>query len=290
MPQWSYRARVPENQEPVLTRTRDEFGEALDSGGSLDSAVVMTMGALHAGHVALIRKARELVGVDGRVIVTIFVNPLQFAPGEDFDKYPRTIAADLEVCRAEEVDVVFAPDRAEMYPGGDPQVTIDPGPLGAELEGAIRPSHFAGVLTVVAKLLNLTVPRYAVFGEKDYQQLTLIRQMVSDLEMPYDIVGVPTVREPDGLAMSSRNRFLSAAEHQQALALSRALEAGAAAATRGPEAVVTAARAAANDLELDYLELRDAALGPPPASGPARLLVAARVGSTRLIDNRPVQL
>lgn len=281
---------MPENQEPVLTRTRDELGEALDSGAGLDSAVVMTMGALHAGHVALIRKARELVGVDGLVIVTIFVNPLQFAPGEDFEKYPRSMAADVEVCRAEEVDVVFAPDRAEMYPGGDPHVTIDPGPLGAELEGAIRPAHFAGVLTVVAKLLNLTIPRYAVFGEKDYQQLTLIRQMVSDLEMPSDIVGVPIVREPDGLAMSSRNRFLSAAEHQQALALSRALVAGAAAATRGCEAVVAAARAAARDLELDYLELRDPALGPPPASGPARLLIAARVGSTRLIDNRPVQL
>lgn len=274
----------------MLTRTRDELGEALDSGAGLDSAVVMTMGALHAGHVALIRKARELVGVDGLVIVTIFVNPLQFAPGEDFEKYPRSMAADVEVCRAEEVDVVFAPDRAEMYPGGDPHVTIDPGPLGAELEGAIRPAHFAGVLTVVAKLLNLTIPRYAVFGEKDYQQLTLIRQMVSDLEMPSDIVGVPIVREPDGLAMSSRNRFLSAAEHQQALALSRALVAGAAAATRGCEAVVAAARAAARDLELDYLELRDPALGPPPASGPARLLIAARVGSTRLIDNRPVQL
>jgi pantoate--beta-alanine ligase len=158
------------------------------------------------------------------------------------------------------------------------------------LEGEVRPTHFAGVLTVVAKLLNLTVPTYAVFGEKDYQQLTLIRQMVADLELPYDIVGVPTVREPDGLALSSRNRLLSEPEYKQALALSRALEAGAAAASRGPEAVIAAARAAAGDLELDYLELRDPALGSPPASGPARLLIAARVGSTRLIDNRPVQL
>jgi pantoate--beta-alanine ligase len=281
---------VPENHEPVLTRTRDELADALAAGAGQDSAVVMTMGALHAGHVALVRKARELAGADGLVTVTIFVNPLQFGPGEDFEKYPRTFDADLEVCRAEGVDVVFAPDRAELYPDGDPQVTIDPGPLGTELEGAVRPTHFAGVLTVVAKLLNLTVPTFAVFGEKDYQQLTLIRQMVADLELPYDIVGVPIVREPDGLALSSRNRFLSEAEHQQALALSRALDAGAAAASRGPEAVVAAARAAVGDLDLDYLELRDPTLGSPPASGPARLLIAARVGSTRLIDNRPVEL
>ena len=281
---------VPENHEPVLTRTRDEIADALADGAGQDSAVVMTMGALHAGHVALVRKARELVGADGVVTVTIFVNPLQFGPGEDFEKYPRTFDADLEVCRAEGVDVVFAPDRGELYPGGDPQVTIDPGRLGTELEGAVRPTHFAGVLTVVAKLLNLTVPTYAVFGEKDYQQLTLIRQMVADLELPYEIVGVPTVREPDGLALSSRNRFLSDAEHVHALALSRALDAGAAAASRGPEAVVAAARAAAGDLELDYLELRDLALGSPPASGPARLLIAARIGSTRLIDNRTVLL
>jgi pantoate--beta-alanine ligase len=281
---------VPENHEPVLTRTRDELADALADGAGQDSAVAMTMGALHAGHVALVRKARELVGADGVVTVTIFVNPLQFGPGEDFEKYPRTFDADLEVCRAEGVDVVFAPDRGELYPGGDPQVTIEPGRLGTELEGAVRPTHFAGVLTVVAKLLNLTVPTYAVFGEKDYQQLTLIRQMVADLELPYDIVGVPTVREPDGLALSSRNRFLSDPEHIQALALSRALDAGAAAASRGPEAVVAAARAAAGDLELDYLELRDPALGSPPARGPARLLIAARIGATRLIDNRPVQL
>lgn len=281
---------VPENHEPVLTRTRDELADALADGAGQDSAVVMTMGALHAGHVALVRKARELVGADGVVTATVFVNPLQFGPGEDFEKYPRTFDADLEVCRAEGVDVVFAPDRGELYPGGDPQVTIDPGRLGTELEGAVRPTHFAGVLTVVAKLLNLTVPTYAVFGEKDYQQLTLIRQMVADLELPYEVVGVPTVREPDGLALSSRNRFLSDAEHVQALALSRALDAGAAAASRGPDAVVAAARAAAGDLELDYLELRDPALGSPPASGPARLLIAARIGSTRLIDNRPVLL
>jgi pantoate--beta-alanine ligase len=276
--------------DPVLARTKDELAVALATGAAADSAVVMTMGALHAGHVALIRSARELVGADGHVTVTIFVNPLQFGPGEDFEKYPRTFEADLEVCRAEGVDVVFAPDRAELYPGGDPQVSIDPGPLAAELEGAVRPGHFSGVLTVVAKLLNLTVPTFAVFGEKDYQQLTLIRQMVADLDMPYEIVGVQTVREPDGLAWSSRNRYLSQAERKQALVLSRALDAGAAAAIHGPDAVLAAAQAEAADLNLDYLELRDPSLGPPPASGPARLLIAAPVGSTRLIDNRPVEL
>lgn len=281
---------VPLNDEPVLARTRDELAAALAAGMGANTAVVMTMGALHAGHVALVRTARELVGADGLVIVTIFVNPLQFGPGEDFEKYPRTFEADVRVCRAEGVDVVFAPDRAELYPGGDPQVTVDPGPLAAELEGAVRPAHFAGVLTVVAKLLNLTVPTFAVFGEKDYQQLTLVRQMVTDLEMPYEIVGVPTVREPDGLALSSRNRYLSDAERKQAVGLSRALDAGAAAAPNGPEAVVAAARAEAGDLVLDYLELRDPALGPPPARGKARLLIAGRVGSTRLIDNRPVEL
>lgn len=281
---------VPLNDEPVLARTRDELAAALAAGMGANTAVVMTMGALHAGHVALVRTARELVGADGLVIVTIFVNPLQFGPGEDFEKYPRTFEADVRVCRAEGVDVVFAPDRAELYPGGDPQVTVDPGPLAAELEGAVRPAHFAGVLTVVAKLLNLTVPTFAVFGEKDYQQLTLVRQMVTDLEMPYEIVGVPTVREPDGLALSSRNRYLSDAERKQAVGLSRALDAGAAAAPNGPEAVVAAARAEAGDLDLDYLELRDPALGPPPARGKARLLIAGRVGSTRLIDNRPVEL
>src|SRR5690606_37791952 len=165
-----------------------------------------------AGHVALMRAARDSVGSGGLVLVTIFVSPLQFGPGEDFDRYPRTFDADLDVCRAEGVDIVFAPDRQERYPDGEPQVTVDPCPLAAELEGAVRPTHFAGVLTVVAKLLNLTVPRYAMFGEKDYQQLVLVRRMVADLDMPYRIVGVPTVRDPDGLALSSRNVYLSAEE------------------------------------------------------------------------------
>jgi pantoate--beta-alanine ligase len=258
-----------------------------------ETAVVMTMGALHDGHVALIRAARDRVGPDGAITVTIFVNPLQFGAGEDLGRYPRTLEADLDLCRAERVDLVFAPDRDEMYPAGVPEVTVDPGPLARELEGAARPTHFAGVLTVVAKLLNLTIPTYALFGEKDYQQLVLIRQMTRDLEMPYEIVAVPTVREPDGLAMSSRNRYLTGDERSAALALSRSLSAGVEAAPGGVPAVLEAGRTAldeARGIEVDYFELRDPELGPAPASGAARLLVAARVGATRLIDNAAVRL
>lgn len=278
--------------DTIVARTRDELAEALATSEN-ESAVVMTLGALHEGHRALIRAARELVGSGGTVLVTVFVNPLQFGPGEDFERYPRRFEADLAVCADEGVDVVFAPPTEELYPHGDPQVGIVPGPLGADLEGAVRPTHFAGVLTVVAKLLNLTVPSYAVFGEKDYQQLTLVRRMVADLEMPYEIVGVPTVREDDGLALSSRNRYLSADERAAAPALSRALRAGAAAAAGGPAAVVAAARAeldAEPDAVVDYLELRSDQLVPDPRHGPARLLVAARVGTTRLIDNIAVDL
>jgi pantoate--beta-alanine ligase len=180
-----------------------------------------------------------------------------------------------------------------MYPDGEPLVRIDPGPLGDVLEGAARPGHFSGVLTVVGKLLHLVLPTYAVFGEKDYQQLTLIRRMVVDLDWPYEIVGVPTVREPDGLAMSSRNRYLTPEQREQAMSLSAALRAGEAAATAGGPAVLAAARQvleATEGLDVDYLELRDPDLGPAPASGSARLLVAARVGGTRLIDNAEVSL
>lgn len=279
--------------EPTVARTRAALAELLAGAGTRESAVVMTMGAMHSGHVALMRAARDRVGSEGLVLVTIFVNPLQFGPGEDFDRYPRTFDADLDVCRAERVDAVFAPGRHEMYPDGEPQVTVHPGPLATELEGAVRPTHFAGVLTVVAKLLNLTAPAYAMFGEKDYQQLVLVRQMVADLDMPSEIVGVPTVREPDGLALSSRNVYLSAAEREQALALPRALEAGAAAAAGGRGAVLAAARTVldeASELTVDYLELRDPLLRTRPSSGEARLLVAGRVGSTHLIDNRPVVL
>ncbi|MDK1472331.1 pantoate--beta-alanine ligase [Streptomyces sp. 549] len=186
-------------------------------------AVVMTMGALHDGHAALVRAARARVGAAGQVVVTVFVNPLQFGAGEDLDRYPRTLTADLDVAAAAGADAVFAPAVEEVYPGGEPQVRISAGPMGERLEGAARPGHFDGMLTVVAKLLHLTAPDVALFGEKDAQQLALITRMAGDLNFPVEVVGVPTVREEDGLALSSRNRYLSAADRQVALGLSRAL-------------------------------------------------------------------
>ncbi|MFE9564033.1 pantoate--beta-alanine ligase [Streptomyces sp. NPDC006487] len=189
-------------------------------------AVVMTMGALHEGHATLVRTARAHVGPTGQVVVTVFVNPLQFGANEDLDRYPRTLDADLRIAEEAGADAVFAPAVDEVYPGGDPQVRITAGPMGGRLEGATRPGHFDGMLTVVAKLLHLTRPDLAFFGQKDAQQLALIRRMVTDLNFPVEVVGVPTVREPDGLALSSRNRYLSAKERGAALALSRALFAG----------------------------------------------------------------
>ncbi|WP_433474892.1 pantoate--beta-alanine ligase [Spirillospora sp. CA-142024] len=279
---------------PVVVRTREELAEARSRvEGTL--ALVPTMGALHEGHLSLIRQAGRRAGT---VAVSIFVNPLQFGPGEDFDLYPRTFAADLEACAAEGVDLVFAPGREVMYPG-EPQVTIKSGPMGEVVEGAARPGHFDGMLTVVLKLLNLVRPDVAIFGEKDAQQLAMIRRMVADLNVPVEVVGGPTVREPDGLALSSRNRYLSAAERETALALSRALRAGADAAAAGPDAVIAAAsavldKATAADppLGLDYLVLVDPSTFKAVAgshAGPAVLAVAGRVGATHLIDNVPLQ-
>jgi pantoate--beta-alanine ligase len=253
-------------------------------------AVVMTMGALHAGHTALMREARAATD---HVIVTIFVNPLQFGPHEDFDRYPRSLAADLQICRNEGIDLVFTPSREEVFPDGEPTVRVEPGRFATLLEGATRPGHFHGVLTVVLKLLHLTRADVAYFGEKDYQQLALIRAMVRDLDVPVDIVAVPTVREPDGLALSSRNRYLSPAEREAARALPRALRAAKAAAGLGGRAALTAAReeiASTPGVEPDYVELTDPELGPPPALGQARLLVAAWAGTTRLIDNTAINL
>jgi pantoate--beta-alanine ligase len=271
----------------VLIHTRDELAALVKNAGD-EVAVVMTMGALHEGHRRLMRAARERSAF---VVVTIFVNPLQFGPNEDFEKYPRTLDADVEACRAEGVSVVFAPSRDEMYPGGVPQVTMNAGPLGDVLEGASRPGHFGGMLTVVEKLLLLTRADVAYFGEKDFQQLALIRRMVRDLELGVEIAGVPTVREPDGLALSSRNRYLSADERRSALALSRALREGAA--RDDAEAVLAVATKILDDepgVRVDYLALTGPDLGPVPESGLARLLVAARVGATRLIDNVPLEL
>jgi pantoate--beta-alanine ligase len=275
---------------PLLAHTREELAVAL-RGLSRPVGLVPTMGALHAGHASLMERARKEVGADAPVVVSIFVNPMQFAAGEDLDRYPRTFETDLEVCAAEGVDVVFAPSVDEVYPGGLPQVTVDPGPLATALEGASRPTHFHGVLTVVAKLFGLVRPDVAVFGEKDYQQLVLIRRMAADLCMGVDVVGADIVRELDGLALSSRNRFLDEAQRRNAVVLSRAMFAAREAGPHGAAAALEAARQelggvdGVDGVNVDYLELTDPDLGPTPTSGPARMLVAARVGSTRLIDN-----
>ncbi|NLU75441.1 pantoate--beta-alanine ligase [Streptomyces sp. HNM0575] len=318
-------------------------------------AVVMTMGALHAGHAALVRTARESVGPHGQVVVTVFVNPLQFGPSEDLDRYPRTLDADLVMAEEAGADVVFAPSVAEVYPetagpgatrgpasgsghrngsgtgSGDrtsgPQVRIAAGPMGDRFEGAHRPGHFDGVLTVVAKLLHLTAPDIALYGQKDAQQLALIRRMVTDLNFPVEIVAVPTVRESDGMALSSRNRYLSPEERQTGLALSRALFAARdALPDGGADVALAAARTVLDEAEhrepplhVDYLALIDPSdftdltefpgrteaggrtegTGRTEAggrtevtgrTGEAVLAVAGRVGGTRLIDNIPLPL
>jgi pantoate--beta-alanine ligase len=253
-------------------------------------ALVPTMGALHAGHRELLRRAKRLPNTV--VGASIFVNPLQFGAGEDFEAYPRPLDRDLEVLTEIGAELAFVPKVADLYADGH-AVTVQPGPLGDELEGAARPGHFGGVLTVVAKLFNIVRPDYAFFGEKDYQQLVLIRRMVRDLDIPTKVIGVPTIREPDGLALSSRNVYLSARERADAVVVSAALTAGARFGRQGAGAVLAAARetlAAKPGVVVDYLELRGTDLGPAPVDGEARLLVAARLGKTRLIDNVAVLL
>ncbi|MFI0089801.1 pantoate--beta-alanine ligase [Streptomyces bobili] len=321
----------------TLLRTAGELHARTRAGRR---AVVMTMGALHEGHATLVRTAREIAGPAGEVVVTVFVNPLQFGAGEDLDRYPRTLDADVKIAEEAGADVVFAPSVDEVYPGGEPQVRVSAGPMGERLEGASRPGHFDGMLTVVAKLLHLTRPDAALYGQKDAQQLALIRRMVRDLNFGIDIVAVPTVREDDGLALSSRNRYLSPAERRTALALSQALFAGrdrhaaqealrararevpatharaealsalgesraaadahavAKAAPGSVAAVRTAARTVLDEaarmtppLKLDYLALVDPSdFGDidDDFTGEAVLAVAARVGTTRLIDNLPL--
>jgi pantoate--beta-alanine ligase len=280
---------VTTSTRPVVAGTAAELRD-LVAGLPGPVALVPTMGALHEGHRVLVRAARARAG---SVVVSVFVNPTQFGPGEDLDRYPRTWDADLAALTEEGADVVLHPPVDEVYPPGALGVTVDPGPLGSVLEGAVRPGHFAGVLTVVAKLFGLARPDLAFFGEKDYQQLTLVRAMVRELALPVEVVGVPTVREDDGMALSSRNRFLAPEARTRAATLNRALRAGAAAGPHGAHAVLAAARevlSGAPDLVPDYLELTDPDLGPAPAAGPARLLLAARAGSTRLLDNVPVLL
>jgi pantoate--beta-alanine ligase len=280
----------------ALVHTRAELQPFLDGFANGKRGVVMTMGALHEGHLELLKKARHDCDL---VVATVFVNPLQFGPNEDFDRYPRTLDDDLKLCAEAGVDVVFAPAVEEVYPGGQPIVKVTPGAMGEVLEGAFRPGFFTGVLTIVNKLLNLTDPDMAFFGQKDAQQLALVRRMVLDLNMAVEIVGVPTVRDEDGLAKSSRNRYLRPEERTTALTLSRALFAGQAKATEGADAVREAANAvlepaaATGRLNADYLALvdpRDFSEVSPAFSGQAVLAVAARVGTTRLIDNLPFTL
>ncbi|OBG93329.1 pantoate--beta-alanine ligase [Mycobacterium sp. E3251] len=275
----------------VYSRPRDvsDVSRALRHTGRR-VMLVPTMGALHDGHLTLVRAAKRVPG--SVVAVSIFVNPLQFGAGEDLDAYPRTLDDDLALLRGEGVEIVFAPTAAAMYPDGL-RTTVQPGPLAADLEGGPRPTHFAGVLTVVCKLLQIVRPDRVFFGEKDYQQLVLIRQMVADLNLDVAVVGVPTVREADGLAMSSRNRYLDPGQREAAVAVSAALTAAAHAADAGPRAALDAARAvleAVPELTVDYLELRDPDLGPLGGNRTGRLLVAVRLGSTRLLDNISIEI
>jgi pantoate--beta-alanine ligase len=264
------------------TRTLPDLGEAL--AGASDVVLVPTMGALHDGHRALLRAARR---TDATVVMSLFVNPSQFAPDEDFARYPRDEALDLAIAAGEGVDVVFAPGVETVYPAGFATV-VDPGPLARELEGRSRPGHFSGVATVVTRLFGLVRPRAAFFGQKDFQQLEVIRQVARDLALGIEIIGVPTVRDPDGLALSSRNVYLSADERTRAASLSRGLlaaEATYAQGERDPDRLLTGARAQMA-VEPEYLELRRRdGLASYEAGTPAVMLVAARFGTTRLIDN-----
>lgn len=299
-----------------LAHTREELAAAIDANQT-NRAVVMTMGALHEGHLDLLRRAGALVGAGGTVVVTIFVNPLQFAPGEDLDAYPRDLEGDVEKLRTVAENelqlsqlVVFAPTPEVIYPSGTPQVTINPGPIATVLEGATRPTHFGGVCQVVLNLMHLTRPTWALFGRKDAQQLAIVRAMVRDLAVPLSIEPVDIRRESDGLAMSSRNAYLTPTQRQQALALSQALKAGIAAAENGGDGAAVrqaalAYLANADGVEVDYVavvgadsfvDLAGAGLGldpqkyQPVAGESALLALAAKVGSTRLIDNTLITL
>ena len=255
-------------------------------------ALVPTMGALHAGHLSLITEAKKRAP---KVVVSIFVNPTQFGPREDFSKYPRPIMTDLEKCRAAGVDMVFHPDEAEMYPANSPEVLVDLPQLTSVLEGKHRPGHFRGVCQVVAKLFNLIEPQIACFGQKDFQQLRVLTAMTAALNWPIEIVGCPTLRDPDGLAMSSRNVYLSPAERQKALSIPKAL-------TTAQELAATGVKQAsrlittmqhlllAQHLSIDYIAAVDPINLKPVEvmTGPTVLAIAARVGATRLIDNAVV--
>lgn len=295
---------------PILTHTRDQLAEALARLPGT-KALVMTMGALHAGHLQLVREAHALAD---HVIVTIFVNPTQFAPGEDFDAYPRTLGADMDALETVGADLVWAPSPQDVYPA-PATVSIDPGPVARVLEGKTRPTHFAGVALVCTKVVNLVRPDVALYGQKDAQQLAVLRAVFSQLDIPVHIHAVPIVRDRDGVALSSRNQYLSEEERVRARALSRALRRGVEVAEAGaePGSVISACRAvidAEDGIDLDYIALVDAGtfeilagtdgvpLGEAEAaptlltdgSRAGRVLIAAKVGSTRLIDNMEVAL
>jgi pantoate--beta-alanine ligase len=254
-------------------------------------ALVPTMGALHDGHLALVTRARELADI---VVVSIFVNPLQFGPNEDYERYPRDLEADA--ARLADADYIFAPDVTEMYPTGPVETLIKAGTVGTLFEGRSRPGHFDGMLTVVAKLLNIVQPQFVMFGQKDAQQVFLVARMVRDLDFPLSVETVDTVREESGLAMSSRNRYLDAKESRAARSLSRALEAAESSADRGIDAVIAAAQSVFSGetiVELDYLAVVNPTTFLPVDDsyrGPATTIVAARVGTTRLIDNQRIHL
>ncbi|MCJ1701550.1 pantoate--beta-alanine ligase [Rathayibacter festucae] len=270
---------------------RETLREARRGGARI--ALVPTMGALHDGHLALVDRAREIADV---VVVSIFVNPLQFGPNEDLDRYPRDLAADVALLEERGVAHVFAPSVAEMYPDGPSSTRVVAGKVGSLYEGRSRPGHFDGMLTVVSKLLHIVQPDVAMFGQKDAQQLFLVRRMVRDLDLPVAIEGVDTVREEDGLALSSRNRYLDARERRAARTIPHLLEAAASAADRGIDAVIAAAQSASMGeplVKLDYLVVANPATLLPVDDdhrGPALVLVAAVVGSTRLLDNGPILL
>ncbi|WP_394553080.1 pantoate--beta-alanine ligase [Agromyces sp. MMS24-JH15] len=275
---------------PTVVELRALLADRRRAGSTV--ALVPTMGALHEGHLELVRRARELADV---VVVSIFVNPLQFGPNEDFDRYPRALDADVAALETVGADLVFAPSVAEMYPDGPSQTRVAAGPIAALYEGASRPGHFDGMLTVVSKLFHIVQPDIACFGQKDAQQVYLVQRMVRDLDLPLGIEVVPTVREVDGLAMSSRNRYLSDEERVAALALSESLRAADRASADGLAEVLAEADAAfgAHDVQPDYLVVVDPATFLPvgdDATGEAVVLVAARVGATRLIDNARITL
>jgi pantoate--beta-alanine ligase len=274
---------------PVIVESISALRDALAGSGTV--ALIPTMGALHDGHLAHVARARELADT---VVVSIFVNPLQFGPNEDYVRYPRDLEGDA--VKLAGADIIFAPGVEEMYPSGTTETKVTAGRVGSLFEGKSRPGHYDGVLTVVAKLLNIVHPQFVTFGQKDAQQIFLVSRMVADLNVPVAVETIPTVRDDDGLAMSSRNRFLDARERRAAVALSRALEAAQSSSDRGIDAVIAAAQSVVMGeplIELDYLSVVNPTTFLPVDDdyrGPATALVAARVGSTRLIDTEKLRL